>query len=470
MSSAPRSGGNLAALALTRVVIAVSGVLANLALIEVLPRETFGAYKIIGSTVAIVAFAASLGLGHWLNREVARYEGAAVRHVAAVLRLTLALSTLTTMGIVGWFVLTRPGDPDMWLAGALGGAMLACNALGQVHQGVIHGSRRMFLEVGPVTVGRLLAALSQVALAWTGFGLVALYAARACAALVQMLGMHWQVRRTFGPGMPPESGWAPHLMRVGLPFAATLFFSAISAQADIVMLGLFHSDVEVARYGAPAAVLLQLAFVANIFSRGFYPRLARLEGTPGQARQELRVLLRTLLLVSVPVAVGGAIVAEPLVSLLRGGAYADARWPFVLLVLAVPIRFASNGLGLSLTALGHQEERARLDMLGAVLNVVANLIAIPRWGAEGAAATTLLTDLALLALVAWRMRKAVGLPDLRVPILRISLAAAAMGVAVTLATSVHVLFQIVLGALVYGVASRVVGAWTPADLGRLRRV
>jgi O-antigen/teichoic acid export membrane protein len=465
-----RPRGNLLALALTRVVIVLSGVVANVTLLELLPRDTFGAYRLIWATVVLATFAANLGLGHHVNAEVSRDPERAQKLVGLGLRTTLLLSAATSVALVGWFVLTRPGEPEMWMAGGLAALTLAANATSQIVQGAIHGLRRMFLETSAILASRVVFVGSQVALAWAGFGLVELYAGRFVAAVVLWTALLWQFSRHVGrPEIDAEPGETRALLTAGRAFGATVLFSAISAQADTVMLGLLTSDTEVARYNAPAVVLLQLAFIANIFSRGFFPRIARLTGRADEAGREIVLLLRVLLVVSVPIAVGGVLVAEPLVLLVREGAYADAALPFVLLVLAVPLRFVSNGFGFSLTALDRQPVRARLDMVGAVLNVSLNLVAIPLYGAVGAAATTLVTDLVILLLVGRALREVAVIRGVSGTLVRVCGAASVMGVVVVLVPG-HVFARVAAGAAVYGVASWAVGAWSRDDLRRLRRV
>lgn len=466
-----RPRGNIAALALTRLLIAVSGLVATLALLECLPRETWGAYRWIWSTVVLATFASNLGLGHYVNREVAKDGSQATALVGRGLRTTGLLSIGTFFVLVAWFMVMRQTEPTIWMAGALGAATLIANATSQIVQGAMHGLRRMNLEVPAVAASRAVFVLSQVVLAWAGAGLVALYAGRFVAALLLWGALLWQFRRHVGPPVwAVQPGEVRSMAMAGRAFGATVLFSAISAQADIVMLGLFKADDEVGRYAAPATLLLQLAFVANIFSRGFFPRLAAMAEDRVRVGQEIGLLLRVLLVMSVPVAVGGVLLADPLMALPRGGAYTDASFVLLLLVVAVPLRFASNGFGFSLTALDRQETRARLDMVGAMVNVTLNLVAIPLWGAEGAAGATLLTDAVILALVGWQVRSVAQLPPMALVLARIFGSAAVMGLAVWMSAGLPVLVRVALGGAVYLAVSRLVGAWTPADLRRLRKV
>jgi O-antigen/teichoic acid export membrane protein len=125
------------------------------------------------------------------------------------------------------------------------------------------------------------------------------------------------------------------------------------------------------------------------------------------------------------------VVGAALVPAIFGDRYVDAVLPFQILVAVVPLRFLNNGYGLSLSALDAQHTRARIDGAAALFNVVANVIVLPRWGAVGAAATTLATDLLLLA----ALRVALGRRQTGLGELGLVLHAAALGAALYLAVS-----------------------------------
>lgn len=69
------------------------------------------------------------------------------------------------------------------------------------------------------------------------------------------------------------------------------------------------------------------------------------------------------------------------------------------------LRIGQSILGDLLTGLGHFGERSSALLVTAALNVVTNLWAIPRYGWQGAAATTYLSELAFLGLLAVAVRR-----------------------------------------------------------------
>ncbi len=468
----PRRGpGNLAALSMTRLLIALSGLIANLAVLQSLDREAFGLYRLLFSAMALLTPLATLGLQGLLMRRIARDE-ADLALVVPAARLTFVLSLLSTALLVVFFAWDRPHHPSVWVAAGLAGVTLGTTALGQVVTAAFHGLRRMGLELPGVVAGRLLLAGSHVALAAGGYGLVALSGSRAAAGALGLALLVYSLRRKV-PLPDPDPRPMTRLAMESAPYGWTVAFGVVYAQADTVMLGLLTDDVEVARYNAPAVVLLQLAFVAAIFNRAFVPRIAR-QQDPKEAAEDARLMTRALLAVSLPITLGGAVVAQDLLALLKQGAYGDALGPFLWLLAAIPLRFVSGGLGAVLMATGHQPERARLDGFAALFNVVLNLAVIPGLGATGAAITTLLTDLWLVLTLRWRVRTV--MPGYREGwgVLRAVAAAAIMAVGVhalgLLAPSLHVLVRVLLGGALYVPLAWGLRVLRPSELRVLRRV
>jgi O-antigen/teichoic acid export membrane protein len=461
---------NLAALVMTRGVQLLSGLIVSLALARVLPREEFGLYRWVWAVVSVATVGSTLGLHTLLTRRVAREPEAAAHLVPLGLAASGVLAVPTTLVIVGYVALRDP-RPEVVITALLGALTLCGLAAEQMVAGVLHGLRRMSGEVWPVVAGRVVFLVGHLVALWLGLGLVPLYGVRVVAAALTvglLVGHAAQAVGVRSWRVAPRELW--ELLGSGRAFGATVFFGAIYAQADLLLLEALRDEIEVARYAAPASVLLQLALVANIVSRGVYPRLAQLAAEPVAAGGLLVLQTRVLLVGAFPIAVGGAVVAADLIPWLFGEAYTDAVLPFLLLVLAVPVRFLNSGFGLALTALDRQRRRAQIDMAGAFLNVGANLLVIPTWGAEGAAVITLGTDLFLCAALRWELGRA--LPGVvlwrgAVPPLVASLFMAGV---VWWAAPLHVAVRLVIGAVVFAAAARLLGAWTPQDLRELRRV
>ncbi len=463
--------GNLVALAASRAVIVGSGLVVNVLLARWMTREDFGTYQLIWGVCAVSAVGGNLGLWQLLTRRVAQDPELASTLLPVALRGALLTSLVTALAVVGIVAGLDP-RPEVLLAAFFGALTMASNAAAQLVQATFHGLRRMFVEFGPVVAGRLVFLVAQVGLAAAGFGIAALYMGRWIAALVALAGLLWSWRRIVGGAATAvPAGSVSAWLREGRVYGPAVLFGAIAAQADVVMLGALADPVEVARYKAPASVLLQLAFVATLLSRTFFPTVSRLVvDDPAAVAGELTLQVRLQLLVAVPLAVGGFVVAPDLVTTLFGPAYADAALPMQALCVAVPLRFLNNAYGLTLTALDAQGDRARIDFFGAALNVGLNLWAIPRYGAEGAAITTVVTE----ALTHLMLRRRIG-RDVRGafelgPLARTLLPAMGMAMGVWAMDGTSLWLRVAAGGVGYMLLAGLTGGLRRDDLARLVRI
>ena len=100
---------------------------------------------------------------------------------------------------------------------------------------------------------------------------------------------------------------------------------AVISTADLMVVGLLSSWWDVGRYGAPHRMVTALLTFGLIFQQAAFPTLSRLWRQTAQAgREALDSLVEVLVTALLPVAIGGTVLAEPLVGAdpsrgLRGG-------------------------------------------------------------------------------------------------------------------------------------------------------
>ena len=99
------------------------------------------------------------------------------------------------------------------------------------------------------------------------------------------------------------------------------------------------------------------------------------------------------------IAIAGILPLAPLaVRLMFGDAFSDAVMPLRILSIALALSFIATPLAWALVATEGQNALARTGLVAASVNVGMNLIAILRWGATGAAVTTVVTEVVVVIL------------------------------------------------------------------------
>ncbi|MDP2307729.1 MAG: flippase [Pseudomonadota bacterium] len=464
------AGGNLASLGLIQAFRMASGVAVNVMVMRSLGVEGFGVYGYVTTLVGLASFGSTMGMDRLLKREMARDPESARRYVATGLAASTLLSVTTGVALLAW-AWAVDGRPVVLLAAALAATALGLQSLAVVPNSYFHAIRRMRLGVRGNVAGRALLVLATALFLWQQLGVLAVFAAQVLDAAVT-LGIVWFIfRRQLGATALGTTGPEVRaLIRASLPFGLNALFGSIYLSVDVLLLAWMRGDEEVGIYRAAVMLISLFPILAETLTTGIYPRMSRHLGRSDLAGTELRFATRILLGISVPAAVGGILTAAPLMVLLGGPEFAVSALPFIVMAPLLPLRFLNNGYGMTLSALDRQEDRTRGVFFAAALNVGVNLVVIPRYGALGAAATTLLTEVLLAAWMRWRIAPLVTGLGLGDTLVRVGIPSAAMAAAILLVPPAHVLLTIALGVLVYGVCGRLSGAWHPSDLRRLRRV
>jgi O-antigen/teichoic acid export membrane protein len=375
-----------------------------------LGAEAFGQYAAISAFGAIFVFVADLGLSPYAVRQLARWRDAAdgpaqaAALLADLLRLRLLLALLAGALQIGAAWLT--GRPLFMLGAiALNAVTLLLYGLQGTTEAVLAGFERLDLTAGFKVLHQLtFVLLGALALLAGGsyWGLIlANMLGVALMAYAGWRGVRALRLRALG-GRPRR--W-PGLLRASLPFGIIGFALGLSYRFDTVLLNIFRSDVETGYYNAAYNLVFSTVVISNVVNTALYPSLAReaARSTHGLPRVYERVL-RYLLAVSLPIAVGVWAVAGQLVPALFGAEYVPATQALRIVIWVVPLMFTSEFLGYVVVISDREGRVARAVLVSTALNVLVNLALVPRFGFTAAAVMTVITEAVLVSQHAWTLR------------------------------------------------------------------
>lgn len=217
--------------------------------------------------------------------------------------------------------------------------------------------------------------------------------------------------------------------RAGVPLGVAAVMISIYYTVDALLLGYLRSTEEVGQYAIAYRIPLAILAFAALWGSVLFPHLSALaERSREEVREQIGYFASLALVASLPMLAGALVVGEQLIPGLFGVEFERAGTPFIVLMFAAALVPFSINWGTASVALGDERHQAIAVTLGAVLNLVANLIVIPEYGMTGAAATTVAAELVVFAYLIWRVKVLVGHPPLDVS--RIGRAAAATAVMV----------------------------------------
>jgi O-antigen/teichoic acid export membrane protein len=359
-------------------------------LARALAPQAFGRLSVVFLVARYLGLVGDWGASVRGARDVARGDDRATvdallrRRLHVSLALTVAFAAVTT-AVAGWalallacVVLARGLNRD-WLS--LGHERGIASGVGSVAQG---GGLLVFALLGD-TPGQAAAAVS--------------------AAYVLGLAVSLAVNRR--PRQPADA----RARDVGVDgwILGAVLADQVTISADTFLLAALRSASAAGIYAAVYRIPNAWMTLLGLAVLGMLAPTTRRVGAA--SRDDLVAVYRRAVRVGATTA--GVVLLSILpsvvfVTLAFGHAYDRGRTPLCVLLVATALMAVSASLHPLFFALARDRDIFVLSLGGAVVNVAANLIAIPLWGITGAAGATLLAQAFLLGVIVVRLRRLIG--------------------------------------------------------------
>lgn len=420
-----------------------------------LSPEQYGRYILI---VAAAGFANIL-LFHWLRHGVLRFlprTGERPEALLSTLLFGFGASVLISAAgaILAYLLIAEPLSRSVILFGTL---LLWVQAWFDLNLHVTES------QVRPVRFG-LFSGLRAVVGLLVGIGLVllsagflgptiGLVAGTAIAAFGLMIGQWPGVRRRL-----VDPALLRAVLAYSLPLTATLGLDMVVASSDRFFLAWLAGTAEAGAYAAAYDLgWMSLTTILMVVNLAGYPLTVRKleQSGPDAAREQLGQTFLLLLAIGLPAAVGMAICAAGITSVVLGPAFQETGallLPWVAaacLIAGLKAYYLDLSFQLSFRTMG----QVWIALAAASLNIVLNILLIPTLGVFGAIYATLVS-FGLAAVLSWHFGARVfRRPALPAEAIKPALAAAAMALALwpyrSAAGPLGLAGQIVLGVGVY---------------------
>lgn len=372
-----------------------------------LPQDEAGIVITLMTLITGISLFSRLGVEHWLVRDVAQLPEEDDLHTAQGRYLHSAYRMLfvsTLLFMVAW-VVTSP-LMKLWLFdGQIQLLPLAIAALGVLFWNMISTHAIFMKATHHITESLLtqnaLPAISMLVLLllfWFGFkenqNYLWLYIASLLIAGVASL----LLVRSWWPALFRKQTAQFSIKQVlthSLPLAPIAFVSFLMLFIDGILVAALLPNEKVALYGTAVRVSFVCGIFLTALEATIYPRLVRMHGSsPQNLKKFFRqgTLLVAGVLGSLALMIG---VAGELILSIFGPQYVAAFNALLILLTAQLIRGFSLTFSLMFIIQKQVNTLNRLLYFALIVNIIANLILIPKFGIEGSAAASLLANLTL---------------------------------------------------------------------------
>ena len=178
--------------------------------------------------------------------------------------------------------------------------------------------------------------------------------------------------------------------KAALPLALIAGLQVINTCADIIMLGLLRTSEEVGIYRVVAQSGLLITFVMQTIGMVAGPYIARFYSQKDHHNLQkiITICTRAIFVISFPIALVLSIWGSQVLGLLFGEGYIRGHTALIILSTGLLLFNIIGPVGLLLEMTGHEKQAVIRVAFTAILNIILNLVLIPKFGINGAALAT----------------------------------------------------------------------------------
>lgn len=188
--------------------------------------------------------------------------------------------------------------------------------------------------------------------------------------------------------------WKKHLPPIIMLFSLILS-QTIYTNSDITILGLIKGDYQVGLYSTSVKIYNIVNMVIASVAWVVMPQLSVnfKKKDYEQINHLLKYSLNFIIVFGTPCLIGLNIIAKEIIGLIAGNAYLEAELSLHILTVSLACSFISGWIGnMMMLPAGQDKVCLKASIASAVVNIVLNLLLIPIWGLNAAAATTAVSE------------------------------------------------------------------------------
>jgi len=263
-------------------------------------------------------------------------------------------------------------------------------------------------------------------------------------------------------------------IKEALPFGLAMTFVMIFYWIDSVMLSLMKGDIVVGWYNAAYRMMLVLLYIPQSFIAAIYPVMSKFYVTSQDSlRLPFEKSFKYLTIIGIPIGIGTTFLAKKLILGIFGIEYMNSILPLQILVWSSVLIFMSMPFGNLLNSINKQSIVTKVTGICAVVNIVLNLMLIPKYSLIGASIATVLTEFTSLTLCfIWGFKIGYTILNRKVAIIigKVLIASIVLGLFVIYFTHLSLFVLLPLAGLLYFIGLCIIRGIDKEDLDLVKGI
>ena len=365
---------------------------------RVLGATEYGKFTFALSFISMFLLIADMGLDEIVIREFSREKGREKEFYSVLsLKILLILATLALIFIGSFFI-----TPDItirkiiWILAffcVIENFSLIIYCIFQALQRMEYQAWATILEALSVTGAGFFVILNYPSVENLSYA----YLFSSLIALIFVLSFfHFKI-------FPLRISWEKSIWKKFLlmawPLALASFFGEFYTYTDSVMMGHWKLITETGWYNAAYRIIMITFIPMDLLAASFYPVLSKFFKESKERLQETwSYQMEIMILLAVPIVIGGIALAPRIINFVYGSKFIPSILTLQILILMTGIIFLCTPFQDILIVSNQQKKFFWITSSAGIINVILNLILIPKLSLYGAAITKVITYFLILFL------------------------------------------------------------------------
>ncbi len=355
--------------------------------------EGTGKYFFVVSFTTIFSIFVDLGLSSVLIRETAKKREMAGKYLGNILGAKVVLGALAYLAVVLVInIMDYPAATKFMVY--LSGLVMLLDSFNVTFYAVFRGQQNLRYESMGVVISEILiivfGGISLILHAPLYFLLLALMSGSIFNFFFSSI-LLWR-KTEVRPCLCFDKTLLISLFKIAYPFALAGIFVKVYSYLDSVLLSKMVGDVAVGFWSVAYKLTYAFQFIPMAFAAAAFPAMsAYFVSDKTMLRKTFERLLFYLAILAVPIAFGIFSLAEPIILKVYGVSYIPSVLPLQVAIFTVIFIFLNYPVSSLLNATDRQMTNTTILGVSMLINVVLNVILIPRLSYLGAAISTVIS-------------------------------------------------------------------------------
>lgn len=374
-----------------------------------LGADHFGVFSYGFALAHLFSIFMDLGISIYTVQQVSRDHGKAPKYLGAIL---LAKSVLTILGvllILAVGVIMQRDETTLWALLILG-VCIALDNIGGSFNAIFEAHEKMHYEAIIISGSNFIMAMTGFTVLYFTPDILLFCTTYAFGATLRAASSCvWCLKKYDRPIFSIDVTFMTDLFRKGLPFALVMIFIHIYGYVDTLILAVYCENAIVGYYNAAYRLVEAPLFIIQSLSTAIFPVLSRLYiQDKSQLIKIVQQFFQKAAALGLSISLVVAMVSKDLIELIYGQEYKAAAAVLPILIFSIAIIMPNTICGNTIRAINKQTVSAKVTGLGAIINMLLNLMLVPYFSLVGAAWATIATELFVLVVQVILIWKYIG--------------------------------------------------------------